>query len=116
MLEPFPDSLFEGDPCALGPEARTSRPNPSPGLRDRPSGFAASQLAVLILRDVLDSTRRGGRHAGLYRRIRQQRAQRARASIERQRPSADREHLRRWFGLRESMVAEICQRVGVRRS
>jgi len=52
MLEPFPDALLEGAiDVPLGPEAATADRIHLPGLREGPSGSAASPARRLILRE-----------------------------------------------------------------
>ena len=77
-LEPFPDALLEGSGRRA---ARAGGPLPTdrsdlPGLRDRPSGPAASPARrPHFARRPRIPRERGGRHARLDRRIGQQRPQ-----------------------------------------
>ncbi len=74
-LQPFPDALLEGAiDVPLGPEARYEQTESiSLAFVTALQVLPPRQLAVLILRDVLGFQRRGGRHAGLDRRVGQQR-------------------------------------------
>ena len=77
-LEPYPDALLEGAIDApLGPEARYEQTESiSLAFVTALQLLPPRQLAVLILRDVLGfHAERGGRDAGLDRRVGQQRPQ-----------------------------------------
>ena len=77
-LEPFPDALLEGAiDVPLGPEARYEQTESiSLAFVTALQVLPPRQLAVLVLRDVLGfHAERGGRHAGLDRRVGQQRPQ-----------------------------------------
>jgi RNA polymerase sigma factor (sigma-70 family) len=77
-LEPFPDALLEGGiGVPLGPEARYEQTESiSLGLRDRPSGTAASPARrAHPARRPRIPRQRSGRHAGLERRVGQKRSQ-----------------------------------------
>ena len=74
-LEPFPDTLLEGAiEVPPGPEARYEQAESiSLAFVTRLQVLPPRQLAVLILRDVLGfHAERGGRHAGLDRRVGEQ--------------------------------------------
>ena len=118
-LEPFPDALLEGAiDVPLGPEARYEQTEVHlPGLRDRPSDPAASPARrAHPARRPRIPRQRGGRHAGLDRRVGQQRPQTGARQ-----PAAPATHGRRPRTARARLGRRGCDRgevrpcVGVRR-
>ena len=112
-LEPFPDALLEArSTCRLGPEARYEQTESiSLAFVTALQVLPPRQLAVLILRDVLGfhASEVAG-HAGLDRRIGQQRPQSGRApacSAARQRPTTANRRPPRAHAAEDAIVAKF---------